>query len=44
MSCENPTVSHSSKGSAIDQFPEKGTKVAKGSIVEVTFIMNDGTG
>lgn len=44
MSCENTSIIQSSKGSAIDQFPEKETKVAKGSVVEVTFIMNDGTG
>ena len=41
---ENLTIKQNGNAIAMTQFPEPGTKIAKGSIVEVHFQMYDGTG
>lgn len=44
MVCENMLVKKNSSSTAISQFPEEGTTLTKGSVVEVNFQMFDGTG
>ena len=42
MLFKNITINHNNKASVMSQFPEPGTKVSKGSTVEVNFQMYDG--
>ena len=44
MVCENVLLKQSESATAMSQFPEEGTNVAKGTVVEVNFQMYDGTG